>query len=420
MFTVLGLAIAGGILRGQGARPTLTFAIYLAEVLRTNLDLAAQQAQVNVARAQQTGAGARPDWTTLVGLPSFDLSDVGAPSATSATLSVPIELGSKRDRRVSAATADVTVAVADHDDAIRLLRGTAANAFIDALTARNVLQTKNRSLAQLDRLVGVNQDRLRAGDVGEIELAQSRVEHDQFQTEVITAEAEVYAQDVTLGQLMGSANALTTGLPEPRGNLDVPTRTFNVEQLLADAMTRRPDAASRTRAVESADARIALAHANLVPDLALAGTYQHTTEGQGGFSQPADSTLAASVSVNLPLFRRKYPGDLLAAQAARTQSELQLQGVRLKIEAELRQAFRRYQSAVRRLELYRGSLLQDSDRVLEARLYAYQRGSATLLEVIEAQRTSAEVYLAYYQALGDHAHALVALEQAAGIWDVAF
>jgi cobalt-zinc-cadmium efflux system outer membrane protein len=419
MFTVLGLAVAGGTLQGQG-RPALTFTIYLAEVLRTNLDLAAQQALVDVVRAQQTGAGARPDWTTLVGLPSFDLSDVGAPSVTSATLSVPIELGSKRDRRVTAATRDVTVAVADHDDAIRLLRGTAANAFIDALTARNVLQTKTRSLAQLDRLVGVNQDRLRAGDVGEIELAQSRVEHDQFQTEVITAEAEVYAQDVALGQLMGNANALTTGLPEPTGNLDVPTRTFNVEQLLSDAMMRRPDAVSRTRAVESADARIALARANLVPDLALAGTYQHSTEGQGGFSQPADSTLAASVAVNLPIFRRKYPGDLLAAQATRTQAQLQLQGIKLKIEAELRQAFRRYQSAVRRLELYRGNLLQDSDRVLEARLYAYQRGSATLLEVIEAQRTSAEVYLAYYQALGDHAHALVALEQAAGIWDVAF
>ena len=44
-------------------------------------------------------------------------------------------------------------------------------------------------------------------------------------------------------------------------------------------------------------------------------------------------------------------------------------------------------------------LLRDADRVLEARLYAYQRGGATLLEVIDAQRKSADVYLAYSQAL---------------------
>ena len=40
--------------------------------------------------------------------------------------------------------------------------------------------------------------------------------------------------------------------------------------------------------------------------------------------------------------------------------------------------------------------------------------------VIDAQRKSAEVYLGYTQALVDHAHALVAVEQATGIWDVTF
>ena len=43
-----------------------------------------------------------------------------------------------------------------------------------------------------------------------------------------------------------------------------------------------------------------------------------------------------------------------------------------------------------------------------------------LLEVIDAQRTSAAVYLSYSQALADYAHALIALEVTAGIWDVLF
>jgi len=40
--------------------------------------------------------------------------------------------------------------------------------------------------------------------------------------------------------------------------------------------------------------------------------------------------------------------------------------------------------------------------------------------VIGAQRSSADIYLAYAQAPVDHAHTLVTLEQAAAIWDVAF
>jgi len=133
-----------------------------------------------------------------------------------------------------------------------------------------------------------------------------------------------------------------------------------------------------------------------------------------------DNTLSASLSVNLPFSRWQHRGELENANAVRTQAELQLKSAQLAAEIDVRDAYSRYQAAVQRLQLYQGGLLKDADRVLEARLYAYQRGGATLLEVIDAQRTSADIYLAYAQALADHAHALVALEQAAAIWDVVF
>ena len=75
-----------------------------------------------------------------------------------------------------AATADVSSTTADYEDAVRQLRASAANAFVDALGAREVLQSKGKSLAQLDRIVNANEERLRVGDIGEIELAQLRVE----------------------------------------------------------------------------------------------------------------------------------------------------------------------------------------------------------------------------------------------------
>ena len=37
---------------------------------------------------------------------------------------------------------------------------------------------------------------------------------------------------------------------------------------------------------------------------------------------------------------------------------------------------------------YSTELLRDADRVLEAKLYSYNRGSASLLEVLEAQRAT--------------------------------
>ena len=64
--------------------------------------------------------------------------------------------------------------------------------------------------------------------------------------------------------------------------------------------------------------------------------------------------------------------------------------------------------------------MRDADRVLEKPASMPISAATMLLEVIDAQRKSAEVYLAYAQALVDHAHALITLEKTAGIWDVSF
>jgi cobalt-zinc-cadmium efflux system outer membrane protein len=405
---------------GEDNRPHVAFNNYVTEVLRSNLDLSVQRANIAVSRAGVTSASVTPDWSVDVGLPIVDLSNQGNPTNFSTGLNIPIELGGKRARRVRAAKADLATTNSDYDDAVRQLRAAATSAFLDALSARAILQSKNKSLSQFDRIVSVNEERHRVGDIGEIELVQSRVERDQFKADVITAQADVYSADLVLGQQLGKSERLEAQLPVPEGSLEGPVRTFDVDQLVANALQHRPDVVSKQRAIQAADLRIELANVNLIPDFSVSGSYSHTATGTGGFIQPADNTLGASLSVNLPFSRLRHRGELEAARATRTQAELQLHSTQLQVEQEVRDAYSRYQAAVQRLELYRGGMLKDADRVLEARLYAYQRGGASLLEVIDAQRTSAEVYLAYSQALAEHAHALVTLELAAAIWDVSF
>ena len=401
-------------------RPRIAFADYVAEVLHSNLDLAAQRTNIAISQAAVTTASVRPDWSLDVGVPGADLSGHGFPTTTSFGLTVPLELGGKRGARMRSATTDVSGATADYEDAVRQLRASAAGAFADALGAREVLQSKNKSLAQLDRIVNVNQERLRVGDIGEIELAQSRVERDQFKADVISAQSDVYSADLAAALQLGSGDKLGDQMPLPVGSLEIATRTFDVNQLVAHALANRSDLVSRLRAIKAADERIRLAKANLVPDLAVNGFFAHTGTGSGDFQQQEDNTIGGGVSLNLPFSRRLHPGELEAAQATRTQAEFQLRATQLKVEVEVRDAFERYQASAQRLNVFRGGLLRDADRVLEARLYAYQRGSATLLEVIDAQRKSAEVYLAYSQALLDHAHALITMEEAAATWDLSF
>jgi cobalt-zinc-cadmium efflux system outer membrane protein len=88
------------------------------------------------------------------------------------------------------------------------------------------------------------------------------------------------------------------------------------------------------------------------------------------------------------------------------------------VEVEVRQAAAQFDKGAARVRLYTQGVLSDADKVLERTLYNYQRGGATLVEVLVAQRTVDNVYLAYYDALADSAHALVAVEQATAMSDL--
>jgi cobalt-zinc-cadmium efflux system outer membrane protein len=370
---------------------------------------------VSIAAAQIAVARVLPDPVLTVGVASVDVSGKGSPTATTVGLGYTVELGGKRSARIAAAEAEHATAALELADFFRTLSATAANGFIDGLAARLVLDRKRQTFSNLEKLVAINQERLRAGDSGKVALTQSRVEAERFRGEVLRAEADLSAAELSLAVIAGGPGARPI---EPQGDLRIKPRVFDVEALAAHAKENRPDLAAKQRASENAAARVELAQANRWVDVTLNVGWQHSFASYTpAFAQPAFEALTATVSVPLPL-SRVHRGELDAALATQAQRRSALGAAGLRAEIEVRQAFVRYQAAVATRSLYTGGLLADTDQVLEATLYNYQRGGATLLEVLEAQRTQNDVYLAYGDALAEHARALVALEQAAGIWDI--
>jgi cobalt-zinc-cadmium efflux system outer membrane protein len=119
----------------------------------------------------------------------------------------------------------------------------------------------------------------------------------------------------------------------------------------------------------------------------------------------------------LPLFN-SYRGEYEAAVKTARQSETNLKSVTLKAEVDIRTNYRRYELVDARLEQYQGAALELADKVLKAKLISYQKGAATLLDVLIAQTEDNTVHLAYIGALTERAKALVALEQAAAVWEL--
>jgi outer membrane protein TolC len=393
-----------------GAPAPLSFGAYVERVLAANPDAAAAREAIAVADAQVAVAKVFPDPELTVGATQVDVSHQGNPTVAGVQLSVPIELGGKRGARVRVARSGVDAARLDHDDVVRGLRAAAANAYAEALHARMVLELKRAQSAALGRLVEINERRFAAGDVPQVAVMQSRVEARQFDADVLAATGDLRAADAAVLQLLGPVAA--PGEVVLAGDLRAVSSRVDPARA-PDAVESRADVRAARARVEQAVRQVRLEEANRVPDVSVGVGWQHNFPVGGPAGVPAADTVGASLTVPLPL-SRVYSGALDAARASRRQAESQLESVRAKARTELAQALARYEAAVERVHLYEAGALADADSVLEKTLYTYQRGGATLVEYLVAQRTAADVHVAYCDALNDRAHTLAAVEVASG------
>jgi cobalt-zinc-cadmium efflux system outer membrane protein len=385
---------------------------FVRRVLEASPDLAAARAAIDAARAQIDVARAFPDPQLTAGLTQLELTRSRNPTQVGAQLSVPIELGGKRGARIAAAQAGVPAASLDAQDAARLLRAAAANAFIDALRARRVIEQKQRSLADLERLVSVNERRLAAGDAAQAAVLQSRVEAQQFRAEVHGAEGDLRAAEALLSQLLTQPVQAAELVDDLGAQGELPAGPG--EAALLAALDARADVRAAEARVAQSGRQIDSEERKRVIDVSVGVSWLHgfAVSGEGGAAS-ADF-VGASLTVPLP-FSRTWRGELDAALAARRQAVQQHRAARLRAEGELRQALARLQAARAQVATYERATLGDADAVLEKTLYNYQRGGASLTEVLIAQRTATAVHLAYLDALADRARAVVAVQQAAGL-----
>lgn len=130
---------------------------------------------------------------------------------------------------------------------------------------------------------------------------------------------------------------------------------------------------------------------------------------------------AVYAGVTIPLsFSSFNRGEVREARAFLDQSQIQLSQQRVIVSNEVHAAYDKAKQMQLKRELFSESIVADAERVRDAILYSYQRGEASLLEVLEAQRTLNEVYTNYYDALSDYAESLITLSTASGQWLLEF
>lgn len=399
----------------------LSFETYLSAVESHSLELQAQQEDIVSAKAGIGIAGLRPDPEFTLGATRETVHSVEhRPITWNPAISMAIETGGKRAARLKAAHSHVALAEETVAGFKSELYGTAAAAFTEACRTREVLARKQQTMAALSKVVEANAVRRKAGDVGGIELLQSRVERDQFQAELAQARSEADSAMLNLSPPLG--RQFDTLFPDAQLACDFAAYADqDASTLVPQALEARSDVRIARASVDNLRDGAALVRANRSVDptvtvgLAAARGYHDGIDASGNpvDGSPRSRALSLTLAIPIPLSRRDQ-GDIVQAEAGVTQAMLALRQAELKAETEVRTAQRHWRSARERLAHYRDGVLQDAQKVVDGMRLSYIKGNASLLEWLAAQRSADEAYQGYVQARTDAAIASTQLQLAIG------
>jgi len=384
----------------------------LHQALVENWDVASRRNEVALARAAQRAAHEFPNPGAALLTSRIHTDGMGDGTElgnsfwersydTVIGLGQLVEIGGKRSARQASAAHGLAASRARLADMRRTVAQSVVAAYTSAALAEGNAAIALESAGYLRDEAHIAEVRWEAGDISrsdreQIEIAAARLELDAASSEAVARE-----QRVALEWLIG--------VPQPVGSLRL-ADTLETLAGLPPSLPRvepnavRPDLMAADATLEKANADLALERALRIPDPTLQFQFEH---------EPPDrsNSVGLGVSLPLPLWNRNGSG-IAAAESEREQAANDRARVAASVRADLETAQTSFDEARARWLRYRDELKPRSQEIRESVSLAYEKGGASLLDLLQAQRSDNDVRLEAIQAAADAVTSRAALESA--------
>ena len=399
----------------QEVQKKIDYQTYIDLVLKQNIGYAAEKLNVGIAEAELKAARVFNDVTLGVEYADNDDKNMLMGRSVSAELSKTFSSG-KRSANIDLAKSEKELTDVLLEDYFHALRAEATLAYLEAVMQTELFRVKQQSCVNICDLAKGDSIRHRLGKITKVDAIKSGLEAGISRNEVIQMRAELHNTYSSLDLWIGDFSDRTLLIPE--GTLAIPERIFDTEELLQTALANRADLAAAMKNADVARKALIVSKRERNMDFDLALGYNYNTEVRNDIA-PAPQFNGITLGVAIPLkFSNINKGSVLAAGQRAQQAELNYRQAELEVQTSVIQSLRQYKSMLEQVKNFENSLLQDAKSVIDGKIYSYERGETSLLEVLDAQRTYDDLQATYIETLYHCAAALVELERNAGIWDI--
>ena len=353
-------------------------------------------ADLGLARADLVEAG-------LLRNPVFSLLFPLGPKQLEWTLQFPLEALWQRPKRVAAARLNAQ-AVSERLvwDALTLVAQT-RTAHADAVIAERRLQLTIENADLVQRLAGITEARLRAGDISELEARSARSDAARVQVVRRAMEHDRNLARLTLAATLGLEAVADQLRPVPGGVID-PSMCGTEAARLEDALASRPDVRAAEIGIEAAAQRARWERSRV---FTLMGTLDANGKGEEGFE------MGPGVNLDLPIFSRNQ-GAIGRADVEVERSSRQYAVVRAHVVSDVRSATVRVQQSEQAIAAWRDEIVPSLEIEQRQSESAYQAGEIPLFTLLDVSRRLVDGRTRLLDAEADLQRATIALERSIG------
>ena len=276
--------------------------------------------------------------------------------------------------------------------------------YIQALAAQQSLELRQNLSKLADDAVETSHQLANVGQADAPDVLESEVEAEQAQLAVTTAEQSQRRVWKALAAVVGNPRL---PLMKLEGRLE-DTPPVNADDLVEKIVNESPAVRIAELGVKRAEAALARAKREPIPDLQLRGGIQQNGEllsngrsvGLQGF---------ADVGVRIPIFDRNQ-GNIAAAQADAERAKREVERVKLVLRERAASVVQNYTFSQAAVDRYKNQMIPRAQRAYEMYTKKYREMAAAYPQVLISQRTLMQLEVSYITAQESFATSSLSLQ----------
>jgi cobalt-zinc-cadmium efflux system outer membrane protein len=278
--------------------------------------------------------------------------------------------------------------------------------YIQALAAQQTLELRHNLSKLSDDAVETSHQLANVGQADAPDVLESEVEAQQAQLAVTMAEQNQQRVWKALAAVVGNPRL---PLMQLEGKLE-DTRPVNADELVEKIVNESPAVRIAELGVQRAEAALARAKREPIPDLQLRGGIQQNGEL---LSEPSGRAVGlqgfANVGVRIPIFDRNQ-GNIAAAKADAERAKREVERVKLVLRERAAIVVQTYTFSQTAVEGYKNQMIPRAQKAYELYNKKYQDMAAAYPQVLIAQRTLMQLEVSYITALENFATSSLSLK----------